>query len=257
MINKAKSNHKNQIADLWCEAFGDRKEDVDGYLEFLLDYFIVYEENGEVCGMLSVLPVAAGEKRGGYIYAVATKKAYRGRGVCTKLLDYVKGCSKYEFLVLVPQSDGLFDFYKKAGFVPFSATAKITVCAADAAGNNIECIPVSVAEYFLHRRDFFEDKKLIEWHENVLGFAKVMYGGGFYSLKRNGNDIGIAFCFKDKDTLFIKELCTDDAEHACAGMAEYFGAKQTQATYVDFSSKPSAMVFPDADKNLYFGIALD
>lgn len=257
MISRAKADHKNQITDLWCEAFGDRREAVAKYLEFLLDYFIVYEENGEVCGMLSVLPVTAGEKSGGYIYAVATKKAHRGNGLCTRLLDYVKTCGKYEFFVLVPQSDELFDFYKKAGFVPFSATERCTVCATDGTGRGIECTPISAAEYFLRRRDFFKDKRLIEWQEAVLEFAKAMYGGEFYSLKRNGNDVGIAFCFKDKDTLFIKELCADAAERVCTEMAEYFSAKQALADCINFSSKPSAMVFPKTDEKLYFGIALD
>lgn len=257
MISKAKSYHENMITDLWCEAFGDRREAVAEYLEFLLDYFIVYEENGEVCGMLSVLPVAAGEKNGGYIYAVATQKAHRRNGICTRLLDYVKTCGKYEFLVLVPQSDELFDFYEKAGFVPFSATAELVTHAVDSVESGIECTPIPAAEYFIRRRDFFKDKMLIEWQEAVLEFAKAMYGGNFYSLKRNGNDVGLAFCYKDKDTLFIKELCAEDAERACAEMAARFGAKQIRAAYVNFFSKPSAMVFPSADKRLYFGIALD
>lgn len=257
MISKAKSYHENMIMDLWCEAFGDRRDTVAEYLEFLLDYFIVYEENGEVCGMLSVLPVTAGEKSGGYIYAVATKKAHRGNGICTRLLDYVKTCGEYEFLVLVPQSDELFGFYEKAGFVPFSATAELVTHAACSVDGSIECTPISAAEYFFRRRNFFKDKMLIEWRKDVLEFAKTMYGGDFYSLKRNGNDVGLAFCFKDKDTLFIKELCADDAEHACAEMAVCFGAKQIRATYVNFFSKPSAMVFSIAKKKLYFGIALD
>ena len=57
MILPANKCHKEQIINLWQEAFGDKTEDIKKYLNTIFKYFLVYEENGIVKGMLSVLPV--------------------------------------------------------------------------------------------------------------------------------------------------------------------------------------------------------
>ena len=105
MILPAGPCHKEQIVALWSDAFGDRAEDVERYLETILEYFLVYEEDGIVKGMLSVLPVSFFEQNGGYIYAVVTDKKYRGQGICNKLMEFVKANNKYDFLALKPQND--------------------------------------------------------------------------------------------------------------------------------------------------------
>ena len=101
MIIKAEKSHMMQIAELWNEAFGDDESDVLSYLEYLLHFFYICEENDTVNAMAAVLPVKFLDKSGGYIYAVATRKSERGKGLSTELLDYIKNLPEYEFLVLV------------------------------------------------------------------------------------------------------------------------------------------------------------
>ena len=74
MIKKADKSHIMKIAEIWNEAFGDSITQVMEYLEYLLQFFYVYEENGSVKAIASVLPVTFSGKNGGYIYAVATEK---------------------------------------------------------------------------------------------------------------------------------------------------------------------------------------
>ena len=42
MILPAGPCHKEQIVALWSDAFGDRAEDVERYLETILEYFLGY-----------------------------------------------------------------------------------------------------------------------------------------------------------------------------------------------------------------------
>lgn len=255
MIKKAQLAHNEQIADLWNEAFGDKKADVFGYLKFLLRYFYVYEENGAVLAMAAVLPLTFKENRGGYIYAVATKKEMQGKGISTQLINYIKNIPEFDFFVLVPQSESLFNFYKRFDFVPISCIETMTIPLQNITCDNICCTPLQIQEYIDFRKEFF-DGELIAWDAEAMRFAKDMYGGDFYQVTQNETQIGACFCFKNGDHLIIKELLTKDAELA-GKIASYFCAKKCTISYVKFGKKPSAMVYPaDFDKQ-YFNIALD
>ena len=74
--------------------------------------------DGELSGMIHVFPrtfVYEGEAFSAkYIFGVGTSKKFRGRGIAGKLLENENyGC---DFLTLIPQDKGLFEFYKKKGF---------------------------------------------------------------------------------------------------------------------------------------------
>lgn len=260
MILFAEERHKEQIAVLWNEAFGDSCKDVLKYLEVLLKYFVVFEEEGRVYGMLALLPVRLGEKKGRYVYAVATLKEARGRGISTELLNFAKKFIKQaseDFLVLVPQSESLFDFYKKRGFKAFSC-----VGTGEAFFNEIEDVKIYISEitpekYYSIRRKYFAN--LIEWDSDMLAFVKDMYNGTFYRLKKDDIEIGSAFCFSAGDTVYVKELCTDSENIALsvAALANRYQKMCVKYNFADFSEKPYAMIYPETIENAYFGIAMD
>jgi predicted acetyltransferase len=92
---------------LWKEAFAD--EDV------FLDIFFSASFSPERCRCLTVqdqlaaalywMDCSAGEAKLAYIYAVATAKAYRGRGLCRALLEDTHAVLKrmgYAGAILVP-----------------------------------------------------------------------------------------------------------------------------------------------------------
>ena len=122
MIRFATEKECEQIVSLWQEAFGDSREWVLLYLEENIENVLIYEESGQVFGMLSLLRVSYKERAGFYVYGVATGKAHRSMGVSTKLLEHAKKLAGDGFLVLVPRNQGLFEFYKGRGF--FAAIAK-------------------------------------------------------------------------------------------------------------------------------------
>ena len=120
IIRRAKGSDIDVIKKLWNECFPDDLKFANFFFEKIYEEAGVRlsEVDGEVAGMLHVFPrtikTPYGELFSKYIYGVGTAKKYRGKRIAGDLLDAeVQGC---DLLVLIPQNDGLFDFYKKYGF---------------------------------------------------------------------------------------------------------------------------------------------
>lgn len=136
------------LVELWMEAFGEEKEEA---LPFFREIFPLCrawqaEEDGALCAMAYALPQAVkdGEREwpAAYLYAVATKQEYRGRGIASRLLREMESALRNEGfagLLLVPANPGLFAFYEKLGLLPFSFRDRMTITAE--AGMAEVCTP--------------------------------------------------------------------------------------------------------------------
>ncbi len=257
MILPADIRHRNQIIWLWNKAFGDSVNDIDKYLETLLKYFVVYEDNGIVKGMLSVLPVEYDNKNGGYIYAVATHPDYRGQGICKSLMDSVKDSQKYAFLVLVPQNESLFEFYAKMDFVKVPLLAKKELYVKKTNKSKRSLKKITVKEYEALRNLFFGERNFIKWDAEMLLFAKTMYSGEFYEIQNAGGRAEFAFLHKEKETVFIKELIAEKPEETANFIGSELGAETVKYSYPDKNGAPTYMVFPGELSGPYFGIYFD
>lgn len=260
MIVFAEERHKNQIAILWKEAFGDEEREVLKYLDKILEYVLVFEENDDVCGMLSMLPVTYKEQEGRYIYAVATRLDKRGKGISTALIDFAKNYiqeNNETFLVLVPQNDGLFDFYKKRGFTPISCIEKridyenFKICESG------EVKTITAENYLMSRDEFFKREPFIKWDESMLVFAQKMYNGDFVSVSFGGEKIGTAFCTMIGNELHIKELLSNQSEKMVRILKKEYGVSKALYACPSYNDKPFAMTYPEFENNVYFNIALD
>ena len=256
MIIKANESHKEQIVSLWSDAFGDKKDRVERYLDTLLEYFLVYEEDGVVKGMLSVLPVTLNEKNGGYVYAVVTHPKHRGKGICNSLMESVKADKNYEFLVLVPQNKGLFEFYKKMDFTEVSFLKKTEVVASNEA-EEYSLKAITAKEYVMKRNEFYENQEFIKWDNTILEFAKNMYGGSFCEILKNEKRVGFVFLYKEKGTVFIKELLCKNHIEAAKKIGGVLKAEKVNFVYESKDAEPTFMVLPKAYSGTKFGIYLD
>lgn len=243
MIKQAKKEDREQIIRLWREAFGDDVKYIEKALKFLLDYMILYKRNEKVCAMLTALPVSCGEKRGRYIYAVATFREYQNQGIAGELLEYVKQAvisGEEDFCVLVPAGESLFEYYKKHGFETVCCVDKITLTAKD----EIKPVRISVHEYFLKRREYIGN--LIEWPEEILEDIRTLYNGEFYRV-----DSSIFFAVKDGENLYVKEFLGEKED-----LGKISG-KYENIIVVTAGDKPFAMVYPKEYSDCYFNIAID
>lgn len=133
MISLAHNDEYGYLKELWKQAFGPEGADefyeaVSGHNQGAVNpkdkiKVFVYKINSEIVAMLHYIPccyrMAGNLYNGAYLYAITTKKEYRGRNICGRLLEYVRneavsdGCS---FIFLIPADEGLYGYYKKFGY---------------------------------------------------------------------------------------------------------------------------------------------
>lgn len=155
-VQPAAKEDLEQLLALWQEAFGETKEEA---LPFFRENFplcrpFTVKDGDTVCAMAYALPQTLQTDRSKkpvcYLYAVATKETFRGRGLASRLLTQMAQTLKDEGfagLLLVPANPPLFDFYGKLGFLPFSFREKAEFDAA-----KWEISSVSPEEYLLRRQ---------------------------------------------------------------------------------------------------------
>ena len=119
-INYAQPKDIPRLTRLWQESFGDSPESV---AHFFRTGFV--PENSAVAdggaGALYWFDCLWEGKRLAYIYAVATEKESRGKGICAALMAWTADSLRargYAGAILVPAEEGLFRMYGKMGYVP-------------------------------------------------------------------------------------------------------------------------------------------
>lgn len=119
-----KENTENLIR-LWSDVFGDEREYVEllfPYGKAICDVFAAIDGD-KIVSVLYLLDCALAfngvHYNGKYIYAAATDKMYRGKGLMASLIiEAQEYCSDsgVDFISLVPAGEGLYNYYKKFGF---------------------------------------------------------------------------------------------------------------------------------------------
>lgn len=124
-LRKAQQEDIPALYTLWEEAFGDTKETIDLFFDtcFQMQNTLVAVCDGQVRSVVYLLRNAL--QNGGeafsasYIYAAATEKTYRGKGLMHALLTFVaetETARGTDFLYLVPANAHLFRYYEKCGY---------------------------------------------------------------------------------------------------------------------------------------------
>ena len=167
-------------------------------------HLVAMGEGKDLASMLFALPydivTESGTLQANYLYAVATAKAHRGKGYAKKLLRRVAERGIPVFLR--PMSPSLFDFYKAAGFTPFSPYREWT---GDAEAGDTAGFAALTREEYLAARDGFLRPPYCRMTTNFLSLSFSLGGavgleGRFAALyERNG------------DTVFFKEWWGDAA----------------------------------------------
>lgn len=110
-----------ECRELWQNVFGDGREFVDLFLSevYKPENTLVRHAGGRVAAMLHIVCLTTGYGPTGYLYAIATDPAYRGRGFASELIaEAVATLRKrgYRAAMLIPSSPSLKDFYARFGF---------------------------------------------------------------------------------------------------------------------------------------------
>ncbi len=110
---------RERCLEIYHEAFGIAEEFDKLFFDYYFDNTETLCVDGEIVSMLFKIPctVKLGdcEQKAYYIYAVATDKRYRGKGLMSQLIN--KCCNEEDALYfLKPVKESLIAFYENVGF---------------------------------------------------------------------------------------------------------------------------------------------
>ncbi|MBR0277293.1 MAG: GNAT family N-acetyltransferase, partial [Clostridia bacterium] len=189
---------------------------------------------------------------------VATDKDFRNRGFAGELIEYAKQFVRKKnekFLVILPQNDGLFDFYKKFGFSELKCAAKIDEIISYTKDSRFFIEKTDSAEYFMLREAYFEGKKYVKWDKDMLDYFIKVYDGEYIKISEKGRTVASAFCYEAEDKLIISELLTK--EDVLSSIGEFFYKKHILGFKEEALGKRFAMIYPESYVGSYFGIGMN
>lgn len=161
------------LRGLWREAFGDTEEFLDAFesTAFHRERCRCVVSDKDVAAALYWFECMYREKPVAYLYAVATAKAYRGRGICHALMEDTHrhlAEAGYEGAVVVPGSPELFGLYEGMGYGVCSTVREFS-CAASPEKSMLQGMirRIDKAEYARLRREMLPEGGVIQEGENL------------------------------------------------------------------------------------------
>lgn len=237
-----------KLRRLWQQAFGDTDDFLDAFfsLAYAPERCRFLTEDGEITAALYWFDCSVGDRKLAYLYAIATDKDWRGRGLCRELMAQTHAhlaANGYAGTVLVPGSPELFRLYEKLGYRTFGYVQEFS-CTA---GQPIPLQPVDTMQYAHLRRQ-------------LLPEGGVVQEGGAMAL------LSTQAQFYAGDGFVLAATCTDSGiqVHELLGHADPSGIVAALGTdrgnfRVPGREKPFAMYhsLSQGDTPGYFGLALD
>lgn len=233
-----------QLRQLWKEAFGDSDTFLDVYFESVFSpqrCLCVFQED-EIAA--AAYWFSCGEYA--YIYAVATAKQHRSKGICHRLMDKIHTLlaqQGYDGCIVVPGEESLRRFYGGMGYENFGGMREFSCCA----GTPLPIRTIDAAEFSAMRREYLPNGGVIQEKENVKLLSHIAQ---FYA----GEDFLLAATLED-GTLRVMELLgnSDAAPGILAALGAASGSFRVPgdppfAMYLSFGSKK---------RPTYFGFAFD
>ena len=252
IIDSPKQDQIPELCTLWREAFGDGED----FFNIFLDTAYSAERcrcltiDGSVAAALYWLDCEYESKKIAYLYAIATKKGFRGRGLCRALMDdthehlRIRG---YSAAILVPSEPSLFGFYEKTGYKTCSSIGEFSCRAAD---KSIVLTQIDKHEYATLRPAYLPPKSVIQEGENLdfLAAQAKLYKGESFLLAASEQDSELSALELLGDLSYAPEI------------VRALGCKTGNFRTVG-SSRPFAMYLPLTDENeappSYLGFAFD
>lgn len=174
------------LRGLWQEAFGDSDAFLDSFFSTAMapSRCFAATEDGQVAGALYWFDCTCRGEKVAYLYAVATAKAFRGRGICHALMERTHHHLQeqgYAGTVLVPGEDSLLAFYGKMGYEPFCACQTVS-CGAK--NSTMTLHPITPTQYADLRRGLLPPGGVVQEGENLdfLSQQATLYAGSGFVL---------------------------------------------------------------------------
>ena len=281
MIRLSVSADRNGIINLWHEAFGDSVEAIELFLNnrYIPENTVVAEENGKIASMLFLLEgklfVDSVIYNAYYLYAAATLKEFRGRGLMAEMLDFSRNLAKernVDLICLKPAEDSLYDYYGKFGYKSVFSSKIITVNQI-LDSDNCRINSEAETDYFTVRDNVFSIYNRFVWDNEAIKYAikqhkyyegSVISGCNGYCLYSVENDVCCVkeMCFTSNKLLCILKIIL---KNSSATTIKIELPTEYQTNSFDYEIKNNGMALPISQKaeailnsgNIYLNLTLD
>lgn len=171
-----------QVEELWSFAFGDGPALQVRFYELCApEGPLVLLEDGKLRSMLALPEVAlrfgdGWSVRAGYVYALATRLGYGGKGWASMLLDCVASLAReqgLDCLLTVPARPELFRFFEQNGFFPGLYLRELTVPPAPFLAPSVR---ISPEEYGLLREELLVGRTHVAYTDGHIAFQQELCG---------------------------------------------------------------------------------
>ena len=230
-----------ELTEFWHETFFDDKNLIKQFFELLpnLGRGYVAVAGNRLLGMVFVLNFMSGGSKYGYIYALAVKAQYRGKGIGGLLMSH---CAKnHPRLCTLPADASLYTWYEKKLGMKYRTRCRYDKFLPEDSEGVIKVL--SHTEYAAKRSEFsLETKYPMEWYEYQRELCRT-YGGGMFAYGRS-----IACGYVENGVLKILECLgsTDFLPMLCARIgADYAEMRRLSFDGSDFicSNMPISETF--------------
>lgn len=249
-IDYPRPDQLDDLRQLWQEAFGDSEAFLNGF------FSQVFSPDRCRCVSVEGMPVAAlywldcrvDDRPLAYLYAVATAKAHRGKGLCRALMADTHRLLRelgYAGSLLVPGSGPLFGFYAGMGYQSCGSIREFTCRAAD---TPVPLRKLDAREYAALRRAYLPQGGVLQ---EDAGLTLLTQLAELYA----GEDFLLCASVADGKLICPELLGNSDA---AGGIVTALGA--VSGTFrTPGNDRPFAMYRPlgSGEPPAYFGLAFD
>ena len=193
------------LTPIWRDCFPDDLGFLPFYAKniFKPGRVLVYTLDDTPVSMLTIIPsrlaVGSDAYNVGYLFAVGTLKSHRGQGIAGQLithaLEHMRGQS-LAASITIPETPGLFEYYKRFGYSPAFGIEKNTVTnpkKVDYRNVTVDDIPLLDQ---LYNQKYGHLTRVLRSHEdweNLLkSFQNVFVSGSSYAFVRTHPQLTVA-----------------------------------------------------------------
>ena len=193
-IDYPAENQLPQLRLLWKEAFSDTDKFLDSFFStaFSPDRCRCITIEDRVAAALYWFDCRLDGRPLAYLYAVATAKAFRRQGLCSRLMDDARQLLRelgYSGIVLVPGEKSLFSMYEDMGYRTCCSVREFQCRRGDAP---VTMQSITAEEYALLRRQYLPSGGVLQENENLQFLASIckLYSGDGFLYAEGGELLG-------------------------------------------------------------------
>lgn len=223
MIAYSKNEFIDELKALWHDTFGDSYEYLNAFFNSVYkdENTLVYIENKKPVAALYIIPYTMlyneREIKVAYLYALATRPAFRGQGIMAQLIEKsfdICISRGYSLTTLIPSESSLFGYYERFGFksafnraIIKRDTDEIKAIAANSTPLKLKGCNADYVFSAYRKSEFYKEQCIrINKEQNSFYINELIRENGTAALfDMNGEDDGYILFSQNKEKLTIYE----------------------------------------------------